>query len=135
MPECTTGTIKLSYEANAEHPKEGICELAVLVLREDSAWCAIALDMGIRSYGNTVAESFDNLKDAVATQVTFTIEHGDWTQLFATKAEQRYLDTYWQAKSAQAQDIVSRGYKQREVNGEAVVSSAEDENSRYELAT
>lgn len=135
MRERTTGVINLSYEADAEHPKEGICQFAVLVLREDSAWCAIALDMGIRSYGNTAAESFDNLKEAVAAQVTFTIEHGDWTQLFATKAEQRYLDTYWKAKSAQAEDIVSRRYKHPEVNGEAVVSTVEDGKGRYELAT
>ena len=64
--------------------------LNVLGLREDDAWCAIALDMSLRGYGETFDTALQALVDAVRAQVSFAVQHDNIEQIFVP-AEPHYF--------------------------------------------
>ena len=64
--------------------------LNVLGVREDDAWCAIALDMSLRGYGDTFDAALKALLDAVEAQVSFAVEHDNLDQIFIP-AEPHYF--------------------------------------------
>ena len=64
--------------------------LNVLGVREDDAWCAIALDMSLRGYGDTFDAALEALLDAVEAQVSFAVEHDTLDQIFIP-AEPHYF--------------------------------------------
>ena len=64
--------------------------LDVLGVREDDAWCAIALDMSLRGYGDTFDAALKALLDAVEAQVSFALEHDTLDQIFIP-AEPHYF--------------------------------------------
>ena len=74
---------------------EADLELAINVLgvREDSAWCAIALEMRLRGYGETFRETLDGLIKAVEAQVSFAVQHDNLDQIFIP-AEPHYFRLY-----------------------------------------
>ena len=43
----------------------------VLGVREDGAWCAIALEMSLRGYGRTFEAALDALRETIEAQVSF----------------------------------------------------------------
>ena len=67
--------------------------LNVLGLREDDAWCAIALDMSLRGYGETFDTALQALVDAVIAQVSFAVRHDNLEQIFIP-AEPHYFRLY-----------------------------------------
>ena len=54
----------------------------VLGVREDDAWCAIALEMSLRGYGTTFEEALDALHRAIEAQVSFAVQHDTLDQVF-----------------------------------------------------
>lgn len=64
--------------------------LNVLGVREDDAWCAIALDMSLRGYGDTFDAALKALLDAVEAQVSFAVKHDNLDQIFIP-AEPHYF--------------------------------------------
>lgn len=56
--------------------------LRVLVVREDAKWCAIALDMSLRSYGETQDQAVENLTEAVEAQISFAVQHDTLDEIF-----------------------------------------------------
>ena len=62
----------------------------MLGVREDDAWCAIALDMSLRGYGDTFDAALEALLDAVEAQVSFALEHDTLDQIFIP-AEPHYF--------------------------------------------
>ena len=58
--------------------------LDVLGVREDDAWCAIALEMSLRGYGETFDDALDALVEAIEAQVTFAVQHDNLDQIFHT---------------------------------------------------
>lgn len=64
--------------------------LNVLGVREDDAWCAIALDMSLRGYGDTFDAALETLLDAAEAQVSFALEHDTLDQIFIP-AEPHYF--------------------------------------------
>lgn len=105
MNDAFTGSINLTHPVEGGRPEKKLATIHVLVLREDEAWCAIALELGIRSYGPTIAGAYRTLTDAVEAQVTFTMEQGGWDEMFETPAEQRYINLYFQTSALEAQGI------------------------------
>ena len=65
----------------------------VLGVREDGAWCAIALEMSLRGYGETFRDAVGELAEAIEAQVSFAVEHDNLDQIF-TPAEPHYLRLY-----------------------------------------
>lgn len=74
---------------------EAELELAVNVLgvREDGAWCAIALEMSLRGYGETFREAVDELTKAIEAQISFAVQHDNLDQIFIP-AEPHYFRLY-----------------------------------------
>lgn len=67
--------------------------LNVLGVREDNAWCAIALDMSLRGYGETFEAALQALLEAVEAQVSFAVQHDNLDQIFIP-AEPHYFRLY-----------------------------------------
>ena len=65
----------------------------VLGLEEDDSWCAIALDMSLRGYGNTFEEALGALGEAIDAQVSFAIQHDTLDSIFVP-AEAHYVEIY-----------------------------------------
>ena len=65
----------------------------VLGLREGGAWCAMALEMSLRGYGETFREAVDELAKAIEAQVSFAVQHDNLDQVFIP-AEPHYLGLY-----------------------------------------
>jgi len=76
-------------EGDRQSPKLELT-LNVLGVREDDAWCAIALDMSLRGYGDTFDAALKALLDAVEAQVSFAVEHNNLDQIFIP-AEPHYF--------------------------------------------
>ena len=66
-----------------------------VIEEEDGAWCAIALETGLRGYGNTFEEAVEDLHEAVRAQVSFNVQDEalDEHNIFQP-AEDRYFDLY-----------------------------------------
>ena len=105
MNDAFTGSINLTHPAESGKPEQKLATIHVLVLWEDKEWCAIALELGIRSYGPTIAGAYRTLTNAVEAQVTFTMEQGGWDEMFETQAEQRYIDLFFQTSALEARRI------------------------------
>ena len=65
----------------------------VLGVREDGAWCAIALEMSLRGYGETFPKALVELTQAVEAQVSFAVQHDNLDQIFIP-AEPHYFRLY-----------------------------------------
>lgn len=62
----------------------------VLGVREDDVWCAIALEMSLRGYGETFAGALGELEEAIDAQISFAVQHGNIDQVFIP-AEPHYF--------------------------------------------
>ena len=82
-----------------EVPAEESLELAINVLgvREDGAWCAIALEMSLRGYGETFEAALAELREAIDAQVSFAVQNGNLDQIFIP-AEPHYFKLYADVK-------------------------------------
>lgn len=75
--------------------KKMMTELSIRVLgfREDDQWCALALEMDLRGYGDTFEEAEADLQKAVAMQLSFAI-HKEKFEMALFPAEQKYFKIY-----------------------------------------
>ena len=82
-----------------EVPAKESLELAINVLgvREDGAWCAIALEMSLRGYGETFEAALVELREAIDAQVSFAVQNGNLDQIFIP-AEPHYFKLYADVK-------------------------------------
>jgi len=65
----------------------------VLGVREDGMWCAIALEMSLRGYGETFKDALKNLREAIVAQVAFAIKNQTVDSIFIP-AEPHYFKRY-----------------------------------------
>ena len=69
----------------------------VLGFREDGEWCAIALEMSLRGYGETFDEALTDLNAAIEAQVSFAMQHGTLDGIWKP-AEPQYVQLYERAR-------------------------------------
>ena len=67
--------------------------IGVLGVRENRTWCAIALDMSLRGYGQVFEEALDQLRRTVEAQISFAVQHDSVDQVFVP-AEPHYFKLY-----------------------------------------
>ena len=65
----------------------------VLGVREEDAWCAIALEMSLRGYGETFDGALTELIAAIEAQLSFAAQRGTIDQVFIP-AEPEYIRLY-----------------------------------------
>lgn len=64
--------------------------IRVLGFREDDMWCAIALEMDLRGYGETLQEAREELFEAIGCQISFAIQHDNLENIWA-RAPEKYF--------------------------------------------
>lgn len=67
--------------------------VSVLGVREDDMYCAIALEMSLRGYGDSFDEASENLLEAIEAQISFAVQHDTLDQIFIP-AEPHYHKLY-----------------------------------------
>lgn len=75
----------------------------VLGYREDGQWCALALEMDIRGYGDTWKEASKNLMELVEMQISFAVQSDQMDLVY------RPADAVWFQRFAElrAQEFAS----------------------------
>lgn len=61
--------------------------------KEENAWVALALEMDIRGYGETIDDALNELRDLVSAQISFAYAKKD-PGLVHFPAERKYFDIY-----------------------------------------
>ncbi len=85
--EARTGSINLFHPEEQGRPREKLATIHAVICWEDDAWCAVALELNVRSYGETINEAFENPMDAVQSQAHFSVEQGNLDQMFVRVEE------------------------------------------------
>ena len=70
----------------------------VLGFREDGQWCALALEMDLRGYGQTFDEALEDLRENMAMQIGFAHFKGDMNMIFHP-AEAIYFTLFAQVRN------------------------------------
>lgn len=84
--------------------RSGKVHLNILGVREDEKWCAVALEMSLRGYGETFEEALDDLKETVIVQVKYALEHHKSIDHILIPAEAHYFEMYAIAKREALKD-------------------------------
>lgn len=88
--------------------------LNVLGVREDEMWCAVALEMSLRGYGETFEEALEDLKETIIAQVTYALDHHRTIDHIFIPAEPHYFERYAIAKrDALKNRFLNRGQSQQ----------------------
>lgn len=72
--------------------------LSVLGFPEDGEWCALALEMDLRGYGQTFDEALDDLHESLAMQISFAHFKGETDMIFHP-AEPVYFSLFAQVRN------------------------------------
>jgi hypothetical protein len=67
----STSTTPQAHHRERETPPD--IAFSVLGYREDEEWVALALEMDLRGFGETFEEALDELRDLIATQISFAL--------------------------------------------------------------
>ncbi len=78
--------------------KPATVTLNVLGVHEDEMWCAIALEMSLRGYGETFEKALEDLKETIMAQVTYAMDHHQTIDHIFIPAEPHYFERYALAK-------------------------------------
>ena len=90
----------------------------VLGFEEDGQWCALALEMDLRGYGETFEEALKDLDECVKMQISFA-RFKDNTELIFHPAEQKYFELF---ARAQKQYIEARALGKPTVQNEYIAA-------------
>ena len=69
----------------------------VLGFEEDGQWCALALEMDLRGYGENFEEALNDLDESVKMQISFAQFKGN-TDLIFHPAERKYFKLFARAQ-------------------------------------
>ena len=85
-------TIRIKFKDGFTYPP---IKVHVLGLIESGEWCALAMEMSLRGFGETFDEAFSELKSSIRAQILFAFEdeRGDPDCLYFP-AESKYFKTY-----------------------------------------
>jgi hypothetical protein len=77
---------------------EPTVEVSILVVEEDQDCCAIALEMDLRGYGDTIQEALVDLREHIEMQMAFCRENNTPEAIYHP-SEQVYWDLFNNAPS------------------------------------
>ena len=72
--------------------------VSVLGFHEDGEWCALALEMDLRGYGETFEEALEDLHESMTMQIGFAHFKGE-TDMILHPAEPAYFSLFAQVRS------------------------------------
>jgi len=72
--------------------------VSVLGLHEDGEWCALALEMDLRGYGQTFEEALEDLHESMTMQIGFAHSKGETDMIFHP-AEPVYFSLFAQVRN------------------------------------
>ena len=72
--------------------------VSVLGFPEDGAWCALALEMDLRGYGQSFDEALEDLHESMAMQIGFAQYKGE-TDMILHPAEPMYFSLFAQVRN------------------------------------
>ena len=72
--------------------------VSVLGYREDDYWCALALEMDLRGYGQSFDEALNDLRDSMTMQIGFALFKNEPRMIFFP-ADPTYFSLYAQVRN------------------------------------
>ena len=77
-----------------------VCDVTVSVLgfHEDGEWCALALEMDLRGYGQTFDEALEDLSESMTMQIGFA-QFKDRTDMIFHPADPVYFSLFAQVRN------------------------------------
>ena len=86
------------------------CDVTVSVLgfQEDGEWCALALEMDLRGYGQTFDEALEDLNEALTMQIGFAQFKGETDMIFHP-AEPLYFHLFAQVRNDHIMALARNG--------------------------
>ena len=77
-----------------------VCDVTVSVLgfHEDDEWCALALEMDLRGYGQTFDEALEDLSESMTMQIGFA-QFKDRTDMIFHPADPVYFSLFAQVRN------------------------------------
>ena len=81
---------------------------SVLGFLEDGEWCALALEMALRGYGQTFDEALEDLHEAMTMQISFA-HFKDQTNMIFHPAEPVHFSLFAQARNDRIMALATSG--------------------------
>ena len=80
--------------------------ISVLGYREDSQWCALALEMDLRGYGQSFGEALKDLHESMTMQIGFALFKNEPGMIFYP-ADPMYFSLYAQVRNDRIMALVA----------------------------
>lgn len=81
-------------------------QIRVLVCKEDSEYCARALEMDLLGYGKSESEAVEELKRAIEEQLSFAAHKNATKEILAFPADPEYFERWENAQKMAIRGIV-----------------------------
>lgn len=78
----------------------------VLLYKENQEWTAHALELDLLGFGESEEEAFEDLRQAVSTQISFATQIGD-TSLIDHKAPKEFFERWNDAQERRLEGLIS----------------------------
>ena len=88
--------------------EEGSVTVSVLGYHEDDEWCALALEMDLRGYGQTFQEALEDLRESMTMQIGFAHFKDELDMIFRP-AEPVYFSLYAQVRNDHLTALAKKG--------------------------
>ncbi len=87
-----------------------VCDVTVSVLgfHEDGEWCALALEMDLRGYGQTFEEALDDLHESMTMQIGFA-HFKDQTDMIFHPTDPVYFSLFAQVRNDRIMTLAKGG--------------------------
>lgn len=82
--------------------------VSVLGYREDGHWCALALEMDLRGYGQSFDEALQDLRGSMTMQIGFAL-FKDEPEMIFFPADPVYFSLYAQVRNERIMALAARG--------------------------
>ena len=88
--------------------EESSVTVSVLGYHEDDEWCALALEMDLRGYGQTFREALEDLRESMTMQIGFAHFKDELDMIFHP-AEPIYFSLYAQVRNDHLTALAKKG--------------------------
>ena len=95
--------------------------VSVLGYREDDQWCALALEMDLRGYGQSFDDAVKDLRDSMTMQIGFSLFKNEPAMIFYP-ADPMYFSLYAQVRNNRIMALVAGSGGSTETEGEYAIT-------------